>query len=153
MTQDTAPERHANKSRNLILNKTLTDLDDIINGHDPEIDTSINNGVWDRLDKMAIEIEELVRADLSPTTGEREATAHECEAEIVGVNPFTVALYAEKAWMTKADLGAVRVAIYDALQASLFINEHGDIEGVSTASHAAIAALIDTPTPPAAEQD
>lgn len=94
-------------------------------------------------------IDEVMSA-LTPTTGEREATAHECEAEIVGVNPFTVAPSAEKTWMTKTDLGAVRVAIYDALQESLFVNEHGDIEGVSTASHAAIAALIDTPTPPAA---
>lgn len=50
-------ERHKDAERNLILNRTLSDLDDIINGHDPEIDTSINNGVWDRLDKMALEIE------------------------------------------------------------------------------------------------
>jgi hypothetical protein len=43
----------------LILNKTLKDLDVVINDHDPEIDTSINNGVWDRLDKMAMEVEAL----------------------------------------------------------------------------------------------
>ena len=50
--------RHKDTARNAILNRALMDLDDIINGHDPEIDTSINNGVWDRLDKMALEIEE-----------------------------------------------------------------------------------------------
>lgn len=60
MTHDAETvERHANTARNLILNKTLTDLDRIINDHDPEVDTSINNGVWDRLDKMAVDIEAL----------------------------------------------------------------------------------------------
>ena len=57
MTDTDTVERHKDTERNLILNRTLSDLDDIINGHDPEIDTSINNGVWDRLDKMALEIE------------------------------------------------------------------------------------------------
>lgn len=52
-------ERHKNTRRNLILNQTLTDLETIINAHDPEVDTSISNGVWDRLDKMAVEIEKL----------------------------------------------------------------------------------------------
>lgn len=51
------PERHSDPKRNSILNRALTDLDRIINEHDPEVDTSINNGVWDRLDKMALEIE------------------------------------------------------------------------------------------------
>ena len=49
--------RHEDTKRNLILNRALSDLDRIINGHDPEVDTSINNGVWDRLDRMALEIE------------------------------------------------------------------------------------------------
>lgn len=53
----TPQERHADTERNLILNGTLTDLDQIINSHDPETDTSINNAVWGRLDKMACEIE------------------------------------------------------------------------------------------------
>lgn len=53
----TDAERHADTERNRILNSALTDLDGIINGHDPEADTSINNMVWNRLDKMAVEIE------------------------------------------------------------------------------------------------
>ena len=51
------PERYKDLERNKILNRALTDLDKIINQHAPGIDTSINNGVWDRLDKMALEIE------------------------------------------------------------------------------------------------
>ena len=54
------PDRYKNKARNVILNHALKDLDDIINGHDPEVDTSINNGVWDRLEKMAMEIETII---------------------------------------------------------------------------------------------
>jgi hypothetical protein len=59
----TAPERHTDTARNKILNSALSDLDQIINGHDPETDTSINNIVWDRLDKLALEIEAKARAD------------------------------------------------------------------------------------------
>lgn len=66
MTDTDTVERHKDTERNLILNRTLSDLDDIINGHDPEIDTSINNGVWDRLDKMALEIEARAIAALPP---------------------------------------------------------------------------------------
>lgn len=50
-------DRHNDTKRNAILNRALYDLDRIINDHDPEIHTSIKNGVWDRLDKMALEIE------------------------------------------------------------------------------------------------
>ncbi|MBC8718778.1 hypothetical protein [Ochrobactrum sp. Marseille-Q0166] len=50
--------RFENTARNLILNRTLTDLENIINGHDPEIG-NLNNDVWDRLDKMSLEIEAL----------------------------------------------------------------------------------------------
>ena len=59
----TAPERHTDTARNKILNSALSDLDQIINGHDPETDTSINNIVWDRLDKLALEIEAKARAE------------------------------------------------------------------------------------------
>lgn len=45
-----------NTARNLILNRTHTDLENIINGHDPEVG-NLNNDIWDRLDKMALEIE------------------------------------------------------------------------------------------------
>lgn len=61
-------ERFTDNDRNLILNRTLTDLDRIINDHDPEVDTSLNNGIWDRLDKMACEIE--ARAAMQPTPAE-----------------------------------------------------------------------------------
>ncbi|MBX8824719.1 DUF551 domain-containing protein [Ochrobactrum sp. SFR4] len=56
----TKEERHANTSRNLIINQTSTDLEQIINGHDPE-QSILNNDVWDRLDKMACEIEALTK--------------------------------------------------------------------------------------------
>lgn len=56
----TKEERHANTSRNLIINQTSTDLEQIINGHDPE-QSILNNDVWDRLDKMACEIEALAK--------------------------------------------------------------------------------------------
>lgn len=47
-----------NTARNLVLNRTHTDLENIINGHDPEVG-NLNNDIWDRLDKMALEIEAL----------------------------------------------------------------------------------------------
>lgn len=62
MTND-APARHSDTDRNVILNRALMDLDRIINGHDPENDTSLNNLVWDRLDQMAVEIEARLRAE------------------------------------------------------------------------------------------
>jgi hypothetical protein len=52
------PERHSDTQRNLILNNASTKLEEVIWGHDPEIDTSINNGVWSVLDEMALAIEE-----------------------------------------------------------------------------------------------
>lgn len=57
MTDEATVERHADTDRNRILNIAMSDLDRIINDHDPEVDTSINNMVWDRLDRMAVEIE------------------------------------------------------------------------------------------------
>ena len=60
---DEQAERHLDTERNKILNRALSDLESIINDHDPEVDVSITNGVWDRLDKMAVEIE--ARAALS----------------------------------------------------------------------------------------
>ena len=55
-----APERHGDKLRNVILNRCVEDLEHIINGHDPEIDVPIKDGVWDRLDKMAQQIEAMI---------------------------------------------------------------------------------------------
>jgi hypothetical protein len=51
------PKRHADGSRNVIITRAVNDLDSIINGHDPEVDVPISDGVWNRLDKMAVEIE------------------------------------------------------------------------------------------------
>lgn len=58
------PERHKDRKRNLILNRTVPDLDEIVNQHDPEVHVPINDGIWDRLDKMALEIEAHTHADL-----------------------------------------------------------------------------------------
>jgi len=51
------PERHKDGDRNVIITRAMNDLDKIINRHDPETDVPISQGVWDRLDKMAVEIE------------------------------------------------------------------------------------------------
>lgn len=51
------PERYNDTGRNSILNRTVTDLEEIINGHDPEIHGTICQEVWDRLDQMALELE------------------------------------------------------------------------------------------------
>ena len=51
------PKRHTDGARNVIIIRATNDLDQIINSHDPEIDYPIKDGVWDRLDKMAVEIE------------------------------------------------------------------------------------------------
>lgn len=48
------PERHADLERNKILNQCSLDLWDIV--HDPDIH-NLNNRVWDRLDRMALDIE------------------------------------------------------------------------------------------------
>jgi hypothetical protein len=58
-----APERYKDIERNRIVNRCLTDLEEIINHHNPEIDTPIKDGVWNRLDKMALEIEARAEAD------------------------------------------------------------------------------------------
>lgn len=58
MTDQLEQTRHKDTERNLILNRALTDLEQIINCHDPEIDVPIKDGVWNRLDKMAQEIED-----------------------------------------------------------------------------------------------
>lgn len=50
------PERHADLERNRILNKCSLDLWDIVQNHDPDIH-NLNNRVWDRLDRMALDIE------------------------------------------------------------------------------------------------
>ena len=55
----TEPMRHRNGARNVIITRATIDLDKIINSHDPEIDVPIRDGVWDRLDEMAVEIERL----------------------------------------------------------------------------------------------
>lgn len=57
MTEQPELHRHNDTDRNLILNRALTDIERIATGHDPEVDVPINQGVWDRLDKMAQEIE------------------------------------------------------------------------------------------------
>ncbi|MDK8874361.1 hypothetical protein [Paracoccus sp. SSJ] len=55
---DTAElERHADTERNRIINWCSADLESIVNGHDPEIH-NLNVRVWDRLDRMAVEIEQ-----------------------------------------------------------------------------------------------
>lgn len=50
------PMRHTDTERNKIINRTSTDLGNIINGHDPDVD-NLGIRVWDRLDQMAVEIE------------------------------------------------------------------------------------------------
>ena len=82
-------ERHTDTGRNKILNRAMTDLDNIINGHDPEIDTSINNSVWDRLDKMAMEIEARAAIAAMPDTktleiGDKLADAYASLCEMTG---------------------------------------------------------------------
>jgi len=68
-------ERHADKERNVLLNTALSDLDKIINGHNPEVDTSINNLVWDRLDKLAVAIEAKAADRIAVLTAQNRETA------------------------------------------------------------------------------
>ena len=68
-------ERHADKERNVLLNTALSDLDKIINGHNPEVDTSINNLVWDRLDKLAVAIEAKAAAHIAALTAQNRELA------------------------------------------------------------------------------
>lgn len=51
-------DRLNDADRNKILNQCSADLEDIVRNHDPEVH-NLNNRVWDRLDKMAVEIEVL----------------------------------------------------------------------------------------------
>jgi len=60
-----APERHADKARNLMLNRAVHDLDLTINGHDPEVDVPIKDGVWNKLDKLALQIEVPLQARIA----------------------------------------------------------------------------------------
>lgn len=48
--------RHADRDRNVLLNRASVDLEKIITGHDPEIH-NLGNRVWDRLDCLAAAIE------------------------------------------------------------------------------------------------
>lgn len=64
-------ERHQDKHRNLIINHASSDLERIINGHDPEED-HLGNRVWDRLDKMACEIEAHHASALTALQAENE---------------------------------------------------------------------------------
>ena len=73
-------ERHSNKQRNLIINRCSTDLETIINGHDPEIG-NLNNDVWDRLDKMAVEIEAAIASREAPPACQQEAVTEIAEAK------------------------------------------------------------------------
>jgi hypothetical protein len=67
---DDLVERHADRERNLLLNTALSDLDNIINYHNPEVDTSLNNLVWDQLDKLAVAIEAKAAVRMSALTAE-----------------------------------------------------------------------------------
>lgn len=71
----TEAKRHADLDRNLILNRASTDLENIINGHDPEIH-NLGNRVWDRLDDLAVSIE--ARSDARISTLEK--SIRECIA-------------------------------------------------------------------------
>ncbi|MFV1626814.1 hypothetical protein VWY34_14385 [Phaeobacter sp. JH20_02] len=57
MTDTSKEARHQDAARNLILNRAINDLEQIINNHDPETDVPIKDGAWDRLDRLACEIE------------------------------------------------------------------------------------------------
>lgn len=55
--------RHNDLERNQIINQACTDLEDIINGHDPEIH-NLGHRVWDRLDKLAMSVESRITSAL-----------------------------------------------------------------------------------------
>lgn len=52
MTSEKAPESHKDAASNRMINQAVTDLEQIICHHDPEIDCEINGAVWDRLDRL-----------------------------------------------------------------------------------------------------
>lgn len=49
-------ERHKDLERNQLLNAASRDLWEIVSSHDPEAH-HLGNRVWDRLDRLALEIE------------------------------------------------------------------------------------------------
>ncbi|AUR03153.1 hypothetical protein PhaeoP72_01168 [Phaeobacter inhibens] len=77
MTDTSKEARHKDAARNLILNRALDDLEQIISNHDPETDVPIKDGVWDRLDRLACEIEcrerDALRAQLQAARDDNEA--------------------------------------------------------------------------------
>jgi hypothetical protein len=84
--------RHENGERNKIINRASTDLESIINGHDPDV-SILGNDVWGRLDRMAVEIEQLI----SPTpvieiTDEmvERAVPHYAEGGCIGLAEYEV---------------------------------------------------------------
>lgn len=62
------------EERNKIINRCHTDLEKIINGHDPEVG-NLNNDIWDRLDRMAVEIEALTQAPAVAVSDEMVASS------------------------------------------------------------------------------
>lgn len=52
-----APNRHTDTGRNKILIGAVRKLDEIINRHDPEIDVTVNAGVWNALDQLCHSLE------------------------------------------------------------------------------------------------
>ena len=78
LTDKSLVHRHTDKRRNLIINRCSTDLEKIINGHNPETG-NLNNDVLDRLDKMALEIE----AHLASREAQQAATPTAQEAMAV----------------------------------------------------------------------
>lgn len=117
MTQDIdtsreAVECHNDRARNRILNEALTDLDRIINEHDPDIDTSINNAVWDRLDKMGVELE---RKAAEALLAERDALRKQVEELTIAEEGVLAAIASECAEVMK--LRDQLAAAMDAAQA------------------------------------
>ena len=51
------PNRHTDTGRNKILIGAVRKLDEIINRHDPEIDVTVNAGVWNALDQLCHSLE------------------------------------------------------------------------------------------------
>ena len=112
-----APERFADTERNKILNQTSTDLEGIVYDYDPE-KTSMNNRVWDRLDKMALAIEERC-TDLADA---RVAAAYADAADVYGDSaiPEDNMDYDLVVALTPADAqAALDRMLYEAVEAAL----------------------------------
>jgi hypothetical protein len=58
--------RHRDTERNRLLSQTVSDLFKIIENHDPEVDIPIASGVWDRLDKLSVDVEARILAAIEP---------------------------------------------------------------------------------------